>query len=471
MANAVSQATTNVAVGVVGLAVDPEAAAERILAPAAPEAATAADPDVPVPAETARGPIGYRSPYRLDGDTLYLLDQRGLPDRLDEQICRRGSDVAFYLRVMAVRGGPIVGQLAAYGLAMTAKEFTARSWHARQAEWKRVCRALLAARTGNRMLRFALDRMTAIHDQYGPDADPLAVAATVRAEADTLTIEAQIDHATIARLLGELLPSPADRPLTLLVHGAPGTSTGGHIGTALNAIALLAQEELRIKVYVTETRPYLEGARLATWELGPTGVEIVVIPDAAVGYVLDTLPVDAVLLGADWIAANGDTSNTAGSRVIAEVAANARPGRVPVYVAAPATMIDPGMASGEGIPIELRPAREIVTHITGWKPERPSALLPSQDIIPARLITAIVTELGPLAPERETLLDAAHTRAARRTVPGPAYVAPPAAPAGSAALPDAAATDDGPPTPDGRAPGSPDDDEDDEDDSTTEATA
>jgi methylthioribose-1-phosphate isomerase len=451
MANAVSSATTNVAVGVVGLAMDPEGAAERIAAPATPSA------PAPAPAEPPRAPVGHRSPFRLDGDVLYLLDQRGLPDRLDEQVCRRGSDVAFYLRVMAVRGGPIVGQLAAYGLAMTAKEFAPRTWHARQAEWKRVCRALMAARTGNRMLRFALDRMSAVHDQFGPDADPLAVAAALRAEADTLTLEAQHDHATIARTLAELLPRPADRPLTLLVHGAPGTSTGGHIGTALNAIALLAQDEVPLKVYITETRPYLEGGRLATWELGPTGAELVVIPDAAIGYVLDTLPVDAVLLGAEWIAANGDTSNVAGSRMIAEVAAAARRGPVPVYVAAPATTIDPAMATGEGIPIELRPGREIVTHITGWKPERPSALIPSQDVIPASRITAIVTELGGLAPEREALLEAASTRAAKRAVIPPAYVAP---------APDAAtqpATDDGPPTPDGRAPGSPDDDEDEDD--------
>jgi methylthioribose-1-phosphate isomerase len=324
----------------------------------------------------------------------------------------------------------------------------------------------MAARTGNRMLRFALDRMSAVHDQFGPEVDPLEVAAAVRAEADTLTMEAQLDHAAIAHAVAELLPRPTDRPLTLLVHGAPGTSTGGYIGTALNAIALLAQEQRPIKVFVTETRPYLEGARLATWELGPTGVEVVVIPDAAAGYVLDTLPVDAVLLGADWIAANGDTSNTAGSRMIAEVAASARRGPVPVYVAAPATMIDPAMASGEGIPIELRPGREIVTHLTGWKPERPSALLPSQDITPATRITAIVTELGVLAPERETLLDAARTRAARRATLASAYVPPPAAPTGTAGP-----AEDGPPTPDGRAPGSPDDEEDDDDGATVEVTA
>ena len=159
---------------VVGLAVDPEGTAQRL---ALPGATPPPAPEPEEPASTAgRAPAQHKSPYRLDGDTLYLLDQRGLPDRLDEQVCRRGSDVAFYMRVMAVRGGPLMGQLAAYGLAMTAKEFAPRTWHARQAEWKRVCRALVAARTGSRMLRFAIDRMTAVHDTFGPDVDSLAIA-------------------------------------------------------------------------------------------------------------------------------------------------------------------------------------------------------------------------------------------------------------------------------------------------------
>ncbi len=449
MANAVSQATTNVAVGMVGLAVDPASTAERLAAPAA---TTAPRPAVAPP--PAAGPVQHRSPFRLDGDTLYLLDQRGLPDRLEEQVCRRGSDVAFYLRVMAVRGGPLMAQLAAYGLALTARECGSRSWHARQAEWKRVCRALVAARTGSRMVRFAVERMTALHATFGPDADPAAVAAALRHEADSLAMDSQLDHATIARNLASLLPRPEGRPLTLLVHGAPGTSTHGHIGTVLNAIALLAQEEVRLKVFQTETRPYLDGARLSTWELGPTGADVVVIPDVAVGYVLDTEPVDAVLLGAEWIAADGATSNVAGSRVVAEVAAAARRGPVPVYVATPATTIDPETRTGEAIPVELRPGREILQHLSGWRPERPQALVPGQDVIPAARIRAVVTEAGTIAPEPGALAATLAARAARRRPIGPAWVEREGA--------SVSATDDVP-TPDGRAPGGADEEDDPED--------
>jgi len=452
--NAVTKATTNVAVGVVGLAVNPDAAAEKLAAAPVQPGRLPAPPAGA--ADTPGGQIArHKNPYRLMGDQLFLLDQRGLPDRLDEQVCRRGSDVAFYMRVMAVRGGPLMGQLAAYGLALTAREFTGRTWHARQAEWKRVCRALIAARPASRMLRFAVDRMTAIHATYGPDADPVTVADELRKQADALAMESQLDHATIARTLASLLPRPAGRPLQLLVHGAPGTSTGGYIGTGLNAIALVAQESVPIKVWVTETRPYFEGARLATWELAPTGADVTVLPDSAVGYLLDHETIDAVILGAEWIAANGDTSAIIGSRVVAELAALARRGPVPVFVAAPATTIDPAMADGDAMPSEMRPGRDIMAHLSGWKVERPNGYLPTADVVPAARITTLVTEQGAIAPEPAALAAALAARTARRAVVGPAYQ-PPAPVTASAA-------DDGPPTPDGRAPGSPDDDDEDED--------
>ncbi|MFN8619434.1 MAG: hypothetical protein U0869_01645 [Chloroflexota bacterium] len=446
MTQAVSQATTNVAVNLAGLAVDPQGTAQRLgvtpapsavgANPATPAAGTSATPgQLPAPARPATPagpPAQHKSPYRLSGDVLYLLDQRGLPEKLDEQVCRRASDVAFYLRVMAVRGGPLMAQLSAYGLALTAKEFAPRAYHARQAEWKRCCRALVAARPGSRMIRFAIDRMSAIHDTFGPDADPVEVANRLRREADSLAMEAQLDHATIARHLAARLPNPDGRPLQLLVHGAPGTSTGGHIGTALNAIALLAQDERRIKVWITETRPYLEGARLATWELGPTGVETIVLPDLAVGYLLDHETVDAVLLGAEWIAANGDTSNVAGSRVVAEMAAVGRRGSVPVYVAAPITTYDPAMADGDALPGELRPARELTQHLAGWKPERPVGLVPALDVIPVGRITAFVTEGGFVEPDPAALGAALAARTARRTPVGPPFVAASDEPAAAA---------------------------------------
>ena len=453
MTNAVTKATTNVAANVVGLAVNPEGTAEKLGVVGFVPAAATTTPTSATPRPQPTTSIAqHKSPYRLNDDELHVLDQRGLPDRLDEQICRRGSDVAFYMRVMAIRGGPLMGQVAAYGLALTAKEFAPRTYSARQAEWKRVCRALVAARPGSRMLRFAIERMSALHQTYGPDDDPLTVAQALRAQADSLAMESQLDHATIARTLAALLPRPEGRPLSLLVHGAPGTSTGGHIGTGLNAIALVAQQEVPIKVWITETRPYLEGARLTTWELAPTGVEMAVLVDSAVSNLLDHEVVDAVIMGAEWIAANGDTSNVVGSRMVAEMAALARGGPVPVYIAAPATTIDLAMADGDALPNEMRPARELTQHLSGWKPERPMGYVPAHDVMPAARITAIVTELGTIEPDPDALAATLTKRAAKRTPIGPAYM-PPAVEVTRAA--------DDPPTPDGRAPGAVDDEDED----------
>jgi methylthioribose-1-phosphate isomerase len=430
VADAVTRGTTNVAAGLVGLVADPDKTAERLGLPGA-----AGRPGTTVTPARARGATSaatgshaeagqHRSPYRLDGDVLYLLDQRGLPDRLDEVVCRRASDVAFYMRVMAVRGGPLLGQLAAYGLALTAREFATRTHPARTAEWKRVCRSLVAARPSARMVRFVTERMTAVYEGFGVDADGTVIADGLRAQADALAMESQLDHAVIARTLAQLLPRPEGRSLQVLVHGVPGTSTGGYIGTALNGLALIAQEGRPVKAYLAETRPYLEGSRLAAWELAPTDVSVTVLADTGVAHVLDREPIDAVLLGAEWIAANGDTANVAGSRAVAELAAVARRGPVPVYVSAPATSIDPATADGDAIPVELRPGRELGHHLDGLRMERTSTLLPACDVVPAGRIGRFVTEVGVLAPDAHALAGAFGERQARRPpIPVPPSVA------------------------------------------------
>jgi methylthioribose-1-phosphate isomerase len=425
MAGAVSNATTNVAAGMVGLVADPEAAVERFgvgtrpgaTRPGATGARAALSGEAPA----------HRSPYRLDGDTLYLLDQRGLPDRVDEQVCRRGSDVAFYCRVMATRGGPLMAQLAAYGLALTAREFAGRTYHSLRAEWTRVCRSLTSARPGSHMIRFAVGWMTSWFDSFDADMPGDEVADRLRHEADRLAGEAQVDHAAIARTTAELLPRPEGRPLHLLIHGAPGTSTHGHVGTAINAIGLLVADEVRVKVWVTETRPYLEGLRLAGWELAPLRVETVYLPDSAVGSLLDREPIDAVLMGAETIAADGSTSNVVGSRAVAELAAIAAPGPVPVYITTPATTIDLSTPDGPSLRMEARPGRELTQNLATIRIDRLNALMPALDVIPPGRVTAFVTEEGSVRPEPAAIASAAEARAARRPeLPAPA--APPPSP-------------------------------------------
>ena len=408
---AVSKATTQVAVNVAGIIADPDGTAERLSAePDEPEAAAA-------PAGASGPPVSHRSPYRLAGDTLHLLDQRSLPGRLEEQVCRRGSDVAFYARVGAVAGGALLGQLAAYGLALTAREVVPRSHPARLAEWGRVLRTLRGMRSESRMLEVALARMDALHASYGPDADPDRIARDLRAEADRIAMESQLDHATIARTIAARLPCPDERPLGVLVHGAPGTSTAGMVGGALNALALVAQEGRPMQVWLTEGGPALPGPRLAAWELGNHGIEPVIVPDAAVGSLLDTQPVDIVLLGAERISVDGEVANVVGSRVVAELAAAARRGPVPVWVAAPAEAIDPATAETPIVVGELRPAREILTYRTGWKPDRPAAYIPVLDIVPADRVALVVTEIGVTEPGPGTLAPVLAARLARRPAP------------------------------------------------------
>ncbi len=240
-------------------------------------------------------------------------------------------------------------------------------------------------------------------------------------------MEAQLDHARIAQHAAALLPRPTGRSLQVLIHGDPGALTSGMVGTAINALMLRAADDPGCHVWVTETQPYLEGARLATWELANAGIEHTLLADTAVAALLDAEPIDAVLLGAEWIAANGDTANVIGSRAVAELAAGAALGPVPVYVCAPITTYDPDM------PRWRRPSRSTsgrhaswATYLTGIRMDRLRGYNPGADVIPARRISAIVTEMGVLSPtDGDGLRGALTERDARRVMPH-AAVPPPA---------------------------------------------
>jgi methylthioribose-1-phosphate isomerase len=385
IADVMTRGTTAAAVGLAGLGLgNPTATAQR---PGTRPTTGGATPEP-----------GYRSPYRLDGNALYVLDQRALPDRVDEVICRRGSDVSFYLRVMAARGGPLMAQLAAYGLALTAREVAPRGVHARRSELNRVARGLLATRPGSRMLAWAVEQLRPIWEEADEEASGEELANQVRARADSMAGDAQLHHAAISRTVAGILPRTEGQPIHVLVHGVPGALTCGQIGTAITALGQLRAEGVPVKAWLTETRPYLEGARLAAWELGHLEVERVVLPDSAVAYLLAHERIDAVLMGAEWIAANGDTANVIGSRAIAELAAVAGSAPIPLYACAPDATIDAGTPDGAAIPVELRPGRDLATNITGFRPGRHGAFVPANDVMPAHTITGIVTERGVLDP-------------------------------------------------------------------------
>jgi methylthioribose-1-phosphate isomerase len=402
IADVVTKGTTTAAASLAALGIAPPEASARRLANAV--ATREGQAGTARPADQDQG---YRSPYRLTPDNLLLLDQRGLPDRVEDVTCKRASDVSFYLRVGAARGGPLMAQLAAYGMALSAREVAGRSPQGRRAEIMRVARSLVATRPASRMLRWATDRVTATWDALDESVSGEDAASAIRELAVELVSQVQLDCAAIARTATELLPRTEGRPLHVLLHGAPGTLTCGQVGTAITALGQLHTDGAPMKVWVTETRPDLEGSRLASWELKHLGIEHVVITDSAVAWLLGHERIDAVLMGAEWIAANGDSSNVIGSRAVAELAAIAGKQPVPVYLCAPAATIHPLTADGSAIPVELRPGRDLGTYLAAHKAGRATTINPAADVIPAARITGIVTEAGVLDPRDATALAAA----------------------------------------------------------------
>lgn len=348
------------------------------------------------------GDAAFRSTYRISGNQLVLLDQRVIPEKLEDLVARRGSDVAYYLRLGACRGGAVMAQVAAYGLALTAGERATQPRAARDAELQRTRQALASARPSSRLPVWAMERMDSVHAALDEAVDGAAVAAALRAEADAIAADVQSGHAAIVAALTEMLGGPLDRPLGVLVHGDPGALSGGSVGTGITALRGLRDEGRELHVFVTETRPFMDGARLAAWELRQAGIEHKVIPDSAVAWLFDRETIDVVLIGAEWIAANGDSGAIIGSRAIALLAAAVAddPGRARprVIVCGLSATIDPSTPDGQAIPVELRPARDQAAYLSGLSIRVSDALVPAGDVMPAQTIAALVTERGVLVP-------------------------------------------------------------------------
>lgn len=344
----------------------------------------------------------YRSPFRMAGDELVLLDQRAIPDRLAEVAAKRGSDVAYYLRLGVCRGGPLLAQVAAYGLALTALERALQPGEARDLELRRTQRALAAARPSSRLPIWAMERMERRRASLGEAAAGADVATALRAEADAIAAEMQAHQAVIAGSLAGLLSEPLDGALGVLVHGNPGALSGGLVGTGITALRQVRDQGRALRVFVTETRPFMDGARLASWELRQAGIEHKIIPDSAVAWLFEREAIAAVLLAGDWVAANGDTGAVLGSRAIAQQAAAVTPradrARPQIIVCAVSATIDTATPDGGAIPVELRPARELVSYLTDVPVRASDALVPAGDVVPAAAIAALVTERGALAP-------------------------------------------------------------------------
>jgi methylthioribose-1-phosphate isomerase len=311
-------------------------------------------------------PIAWR------GDCLRILDQTRLPAAVEYVAAHSAADVAAEIRRLAVRGAPLIGIAAAYALALEARN---------GGDVQAAAAAIVATRPTAVNLRWAVDRMLAAWN--GDPARAEAEAARIHRE------QIEADEA-IGSFGADLLPEGA----TVLTHCNAGALATGGIGTALGVIKTARAAGKRIRALVDETRPLLQGARLTAWELAQSGVPYEVIVDAAAPGIIARGDVQAIVVGADRIAANGDVANKVGTYGLA-LAASAH--GVPLYVAAPLSTIDITTPDGAAIRIEERAATEVLAFAgTPVATGGSAARNPAFDVTPAALVSAIVTERGVL---------------------------------------------------------------------------
>jgi len=308
-------------------------------------------------------------PIRWKGDRLELLDQRLLPDRTKYVVCRTAADVAKAIKDMVVRGAPAIGCAAAFGVVLGGGKAKAYD-------------LLAKSRPTAVNLFWALERMKR--------------ATHLEAEAKAIYEEDIAANRAMGKLGSALIPHRA-RVMTHCNTGA--LATAGH-GTALGVIR--SSKGKKVTVVACETRPYLQGARLTAWECLQEGIPCTLITDNMAGHLMSRGEVDVVIVGADRIAANGDTANKIGTYGLAVMA---RRHGIPFYVAAPLSTFDPKIPDGSHIPIEERPGAEVLGYrATRWAPKGVKVRNPAFDVTPAELITGIISEKGVvLAPTREKL--------------------------------------------------------------------
>ncbi|MCD6551127.1 S-methyl-5-thioribose-1-phosphate isomerase [Thermotoga sp.] len=323
------------------------------------------------------------------GNSLRLLDQRKLPFIEKYVECRTHEEVAHAIKEMIVRGAPAIGVAAAFGYVLGFREHK----NGDTKEWmKQVKETLSRTRPTAVNLFWALDRMEKVFFENLKNEN---LGEILEEEALKIAYEDIETNRAIGRNGAELIEDGS----TILTHCNAGALATVDYGTALGVIRAAVESGKRVRIFADETRPYLQGARLTAWELMKDGIEVYVITDNMAGWLMKRGMIDAVVVGADRIALNGDTANKIGTYSLAVLA---RRNSVPFYVAAPTSTIDPTIKSGDEIPIEERRAEE-VTHCGGSRiaPEGVKVLNPAFDVTENSLITAIITEKGVIRPPFE----------------------------------------------------------------------
>ena len=317
-----------------------------------------------------------------------IVDQRALPETKVERDLETGDAVADAIRTLQVRGAPLIGITAAMGLVAGTRDLRAAPRDRFLAGLDELVRLLGVTRPTAVNLRWALDRMARVAAETPGGWGGAAIWERLQAEATAIWEE---DRAMCRRIGEAGLPLVPDGAKVLTHCNAGALATGG-IGTALAPIYLAHDAGRRVHVFVDETRPVLQGARLTAWELVHAGIPCTVIADAVSGSLMRQAQVDLVIVGADRIAANGDFANKIGTYSLAVLALHHG---VPFYCAAPSTTIDAALADGDGIPIEQRGPEEVKT-IAGRPvaPAAAAALNPGFDVTPAHYVSAFVTDRG-----------------------------------------------------------------------------
>lgn len=329
-------------------------------------------------------------PIYFEGDDVVILDQTRLPHEVIYERIETAEQAALAIKMLKVRGAPLIGVSAAFALTQSVNKYdgTAEGLDAHFEESKKI---LAASRPTAVNLFWALDRMEKVYREN--KEKPLAdIKSILKAESEKMCRE-DIEANKAMGDFGQELLEPCSRILTIC---NTGTLASCWYGTALGVIRSAAEKGKIQMVYACETRPLLQGARLTVWELMQDKIPVTLITDSMAGHTMKHKKIDAVIAGADRIAANGDTANKIGTFTLAVLADYYK---IPFYIAAPMSTVDTGLPSGEFIPIEERDPEE-VRRIRGNYITVPDVEVysPAFDVTPHELITAVITEKGVIRP-------------------------------------------------------------------------
>src|SRR6476469_7222380 len=341
----------------------------------------------------------------LQDDVIVMVDQRKLPAQEIYVRCRTAPEVAKAIRTMVIRGAPAIGVATAMGIALGMQRSTAKGTNQFAVEFQKICDLMAGTRPTAVNLFWAIDRLKAafaVGARAGESPEELSARLMRAAQAihdeDVANCRAMGAH-------GAAIMPDGGRVLTHCNAGA--LATAGY-GSALGVIRAAVEQGKKVAVFADETRPFMQGARLTAWELIRDGISTTVITESMAGPLMRAGEIDVVVVGADRIAANGDTANKIGTYTVAVLA---HEHRIPFYVAAPISTIDLATPDGDAIPIEERDQRE-VTHLGSSRLTPVGAKIrnPAFDVTPHRYITGIITERGIFtAPYEQSLKKALET--------------------------------------------------------------